>query len=77
MQFCDLPFHVIIRREQFSMDKLKVFLSWVSSVQISWHFFLGMLSLIKTQVPYTDLSLPSLNLLIPRSPFVKNYEQKD
>ena len=40
-------------------------------------FSWGMLFFMKTQVPYAALSLLSLNLLIPRSAFVKNYKQKD
>ena len=75
MQFCNLPFHLTIHSEHFSMCKLKTvpFLGFANLLLLS----LGDALFMKTQVPYAALSLLSLNLLIPRSTFVKNYKQKD
>lgn len=57
------------------MCKLKTvpFLGFANLLLLS----LGDALFMKTQVPYAALSLLSLNLLIPRSTFVKNYKQKD
>ena len=75
MQFFNLPFHLTIHSEPLSMCKLKI-VPWLGFANLLI-LSLGDALFMKTQVPYAALLLLSLNLVIPRSAFVKNYKQKD